>query len=415
MKKISLKIITVIIIGIFLLNSNIVIAANEITQMQNEKNDTQSKIDETEKKKEEVTQQKNETIEQVEELSTKISEYESQIEELDSKIDELNNQIKETEQNLESAQKDYEKREESLKKRMIAIYEAGETSYLDFILSSNSLSDFLSKYYVASEIANRDKELLEQIEAQKKEIEASKLSLENSKKELDTTKASKQQVSTELQNSKKEKTQYVSQLSAEEKELQEQIDELAEYNKTLDAKIKQKQAQIQEEIRKAQEEQKKQNNSNNSSGSGSSSNGSSSSGGAVSSVGFMYPVPSHPTITTGLYYSSGAYHGAVDFGSSGISGAPVVAVADGIVVSVERLTTSYGNHIIIAHYNGLYTLYAHGQAGSITVSEGQKVTKGQQIMRVGSTGNSSGPHLHFEVRTSPGTYSCRVNPRNYLP
>ena len=415
MKKISLKIITVIIIGIFLLNSNIVIAANEITQMQNEKNDTQSKIDETEKKKEEVTQQKNETIEQVEELSTKISEYESQIEELDSKIDELNNKIKETEQNLENAQKDYEKREEALKKRMIAIYEAGETSYLDFILSSNSLSDFLSKYYVASEIANRDKELLEQIEAQKKEIEASKLSLENSKKELDTTKASKQQVSTELQNSKKEKTQYVSQLSAEEKELQEQIDELAEYNKTLDAKIKQKQAQIQEEIRKAQEEQKKQNNSNNSSGSGSSSNGSSSSGGAVSSVGFMCPVPSHPTITTGLYYSSGAYHGAVDFGSGGINGQPIFAVAAGTVIISTRLNGSYGNYIIIKHDNGLYTLYAHGQDGSRTVSTGDRVSQGQQIMRVGSTGNSTGPHLHFEVRTSPGGYSNRVDPRRYLP
>ena len=76
---------------------------------------------------------------------------------------------------------------------------------------------------------------------------------------------------------------------------------------------------------------------------------------------------------------------------------------------------SNGNYIIIAHYNGLYTLYAHGQNGSRTVSEGQTVKQGQQIMRVGTTGNSTGPHLHFEVRTSPGTYSCRVDPRAYLP
>ena len=116
-----------------------------------------------------------------------------------------------------------------------------------------------------------------------------------------------------------------------------------------------------------------------------------------------------------MYYSSGAYHGAVDFGSSGISGQPVYAVADGIVVTAKALTTSYGNYVIIMHDNGLYTLYAHGQAGSITVSQYERVKQGQQIMRVGNTGNSSGPHLHFEVRLSPGLYSNRVNPTTYLP
>ena len=65
--------------------------------------------------------------------------------------------------------------------------------------------------------------------------------------------------------------------------------------------------------------------------------------------------------------------------------------------------------------NGLFTLYAHGQDGSRTVQAGQTVKQGQQIMRVGSTGNSSGPHLHFEVRTFPGNYSNRVDPRLYLP
>lgn len=128
---------------------------------------------------------------------------------------------------------------------------------------------------------------------------------------------------------------------------------------------------------------------------------------------FIKPVNSY--ITTGMYYSSGQYHGAVDFGAAGINGAPVYAVADGYVVTSTRLNGSYGNYIIIAHYNGLYTLYAHGQDGSRKVSAGQTVKKGQQIMNVGSTGNSTGPHLHFEVRRSPGTYSNRVDPRIYLP
>ena len=160
------------------------------------------------------------------------------------------------------------------------------------------------------------------------------------------------------------------------------------------------------------------NNNGNNSGSNSGSNGGSSGGGISnpSTSGFIYPVPTgYTTITTGMYYSSGSYHGAVDFGTGGISGQPVYAVADGVVITAKALTTSYGNYIIIMHRDGLYTLYAHGQAGSIAVSEGQYVKQGQQIMRVGNTGNSSGPHLHFEVRTGNGLYSNRVDPRPYLP
>ena len=156
--------------------------------------------------------------------------------------------------------------------------------------------------------------------------------------------------------------------------------------------------------------------SSNGGSSGGSSGGTSTGGGAVSNSGFIYPVPSaYARITTGIYYSSGQYHGGVDFGSGGINGQPVYAVQEGVVVTAKALNYSYGNHVIIAHPNGLYTLYAHGQMGSIRVSEGQYVSRGQQIMNVGSTGNSTGPHLHFEVRKSPGTYSNRVNPIPYLP
>ena len=175
-------------------------------------------------------------------------------------------------------------------------------------------------------------------------------------------------------------------------------------NQSIDAKIRAKQAEIEAALKRQQEQNR--NNSNSGSNNSSSNSGTSSSG-------FIKPVNSY--VTTGMYYSSGAYHGAVDFGAAGVNGMPVYAAADGIVHTTAALTTSYGNYVIIAHYNGLYTLYAHGQAGSICVSEGQAVKKGQQIMRVGSTGNSTGPHLHFEVRKSPGTYSCRVNPLSYLP
>lgn len=407
MKNIVQKIIVITIISILLLYTNTLIvsnAANEISNYQAEQKQNESKITETQEKMKEVEKIKDETLKEVEKLNVQISDYEGQIETLDEQIVSTNKKIEDAQTKLQKAQKDYENQEKLLKERLVASYEAGETSYLDFLLSSESLTDLISNYYLVEEIASYDAELLDKIEKEKKEIEQAKQTLENSKKELATQKASKQSVSLQLKTSKSEKNKYVSQLSEEEKQLQSRIDQLKKDNQSIDAKIRAKQAEIEAALKRQQEQNR--NNSNSGSNNSSSNSGTSSSG-------FIKPVNSY--VTTGMYYSSGAYHGAVDFGAAGVNGMPVYAAADGIVHTTAALTTSYGNYVIIAHYNGLYTLYAHGQAGSICVSEGQAVKKGQQIMRVGSTGNSTGPHLHFEVRKSPGTYSCRVNPLSYLP
>ncbi len=407
MKNIVQKIIVITIISILLLYTNTLIvsnAADDISNYNTLKEQNKSKITETQEKMKEVEKIKDETLKEVEKLNVQISDYEGQIETLDEQIVSTNKKIEDAQTKLQKAQKDYENQEKLLKERLVASYEAGETSYLDFLLSSESLTDLISNYYLVEEIASYDAELLDKIEKEKKEIEQAKQTLENSKKELATQKASKQSVSLQLKTSKSEKDKYVSQLSEEEKQLQSRIDQLKKDNQSIDAKIKAKQAEIEAALKRQQEQNR--NNSNRGSNNTSSNSGTSSSG-------FIKPVNSY--VTTGMYYSSGAYHGAVDFGAAGVNGMPVYAAADGIVHTTAALTTSYGNYVIIAHYNGLYTLYAHGQAGSICVSEGQAVKQGQQIMRVGSTGNSTGPHLHFEVRKSPGTYSCRVNPLSYLP
>ena len=402
MKRKCFKLLMIAVLTIFMFNLPLTLAAST-TDLNNQKEENQNKIEESKEKKEEITAEKNQTVAEVEEISEKISDYESQISELNTKISDLNAKISESEQKLNEAQEDYTKQEELLEDRLVATYEAGETSYLDFLLSSDGIIDFISNFYLVSEIATSDAELLDSIQKQKEEIQQAKTDLENDKKELDTSKAQMQSVTTQLQQPKSEKNAKVAQLTEEEQKIQDQIDELNQANKSIDAKI-------QAAIKKAQEASK--NNSSSGSSGGTSGGGQS----APSSSGFIYPVPSaYSKITTGLYYSSGQYHGAVDFGSAGINGQPIYAVADGEVIVSERLSGSYGNYIIIMHNNGLFTLYAHGQDGSRTVSVGDTVRQGQQIMRVGTTGNSTGPHLHFEVRTSPGTYSCRVNPMNYLP
>lgn len=382
-KSIVLKMLRILIITIMLLQTTGVFAAN-VNDLNNQKASNQEKINETQKEKEEITEEKKKVTAEVEKLNTQITDYETQIDELDSKISNLNSKISESQDKLNKAEEDYTNQQKLLESRLVAMQEAGETSYLDFLLSSEDITDLISNYYLISEIATNDTELLEKIQKQKEEIKKAKEELESSKRELDTSKASKESVSVQLKTAKNDKDKQVAQLSEDEKKLQSKLDELKQANRSIDSQIKAEQ----ENVRKYIEEQnrKKSQNINNDKTQNNQAGGTTKSG----SSGFIYPVPSGYTrVTTGMYYSSGSYHGAIDFGSGGINGQPVYAVADGYVVTSTRLSGSYGNYILIAHANGLYTLYAHGQDGSRTVSAGQTVTQGQQIMRVGSTGNSS--------------------------
>ena len=264
------------------------------------------------------------------------------------------------------------------------------------MLDSDSLTSFLSSYYLVEQISENDTKLINTVKETKQQIENSKAQLEENKASLENIKQSEVAKKSELDATKKEKEQAVAKLSNEDKEVQSKIDEM----RSEDSKIR-------AAIAKAEREASR----TSSRGNGGSRSPSSNPG------GFIYPVPAaYKKVTSGMYYSeSKRYHGAYDFGSGGIAGQPVYAVKDGTVIYTANLTNSYGTHVIIRHSSGLYTLYAHGQAGSLSVSVGQKVSQGQQIMRVGSTGNSSGPHLHFEVRVGSGGYGDRVNPGAYLP
>lgn len=404
MKKIGVKIIVVLIVGLFLLQNSIVIAAtsSEEKKLKNQQSEINQDKKEAESDLKEVQAQKSETMQQVEEISTQITDYEAQIEELDGQISELNTKITESEGKLEKAQEDYTKQEELLEDRLVATYEAGETSYLDFILSSSSITDLISNYYLVTEVATSDTELLEGIQKQKQEIENAKKELEESKQKLATSKASKQSVTTQLQTAKNEKNEQVAKLSEDEKDIQEHIEELQVAS-----------SQIEKEIKVAQEKYAAQiaalSNKNNGSSSPSPGGGSYNGGGS----GVLQRPVSSGTITATMYYSNGSYHGALDYGVP--EGTPVYAAADGVVITTANLSGSYGTYVVIQHAGGLQSWYAHGTRGSICVSAGQTVSRGQQIMLSGNTGNSSGAHLHFEVRVAPYNYNtCRVDPRNYF-
>lgn len=402
MKKTLSMILGVLITIVLLMNHVEVLAKSaEQEELENEKSKVDSQIKEAQEKQEQLEAEKSETMKTVESLITQISSVQKEVDELESKISDLQTEISSRERDIEQKEEEYNEQEKLLDARIVALYKSGDTSYLDVLLTSSSITDFLAKYYMAEELINYDKELMQSIKQQKADIETEKTQLEADKKELDTSLAQTEQKKTSLKSLKNEKEDYVDQLTAEEKEVQEEIEELEEENRKIANEIKEAQIRYQKQL----EELK------NNSGSSSSQSGSGY---------FIRPVSSGP-ITATAYYSSGKFHGAVDYGVS--VGTPVKAAADGVVMTTKNLSSSYGTYVVIQHANGLQTYYAHGKSGSISVEPGEIVKQGQQIMLSGNTGNSSGPHLHFEVRKSPYNYSysakaygqdSRVDPLQYL-
>lgn len=410
-KNLKRKIVSLIII-ISILLCNFSFAANEKSNLQNQKNDIDDKIDEAKENLENVQTDKSEALKAIEELTDRIDEYQEQVDNLDTQIDELNKSIKLSQEKLNTATEQYNNQEELLKERLVALYEAGNTSYLDVLLSSNNVTDFISNYFLVSEIASYDTDLLEKIEKQKTEIENAKKELEESKSKIEIAKKNKQTKANELKAAKTDKDEQVSKLSAEEKQIQSDIDEFEKDKKDIQAQLAAIAKKEAEEAKKREEENKKNNSSNNSGSNSTSDN--SNIANNPSKSGFIRPVVGYSITTPFHGYKN---HTGCDFSGSGISGKPVLAVKDGTVEISTALKRadgsykSYGEYIVINHHDGTMTLYAHGAPGSRLVSPGQKVKQGQQIMSVGTTGNSTGYHLHFEVRIN----GVPVNPAPYLP
>ena len=388
MKKIGLK-ISIILIAMVLL-----VQMTGITSIASNLSDVNKKIEEKEEEIDGIQKEKSNAMKEVATLTAQITDYQNQIDDLDSKIKDLNSKINEAQKKVDEAQAEYDRNKELAEARLVVMQESGDTTYLDMLLTSSSITDFISNYYLASELAEADTQLLDSIEKERKEVEDAKAELENSKKELDTQKASKQSVATQLQASKSQKDAKVASLSADEKQAQAELDQF-EADKR----------EIQAELAKIAAEEAKNNG-----------------GGTVitgnpSASGYIFPVAglSKANINN-KNYPSYTGHTGVDVNIN-VTGRSVVAVKAGTVEKSLALKNpngtyrSYGEYVVINHHDGTMTLYAHMLADSRRVQKGQSVSQGQVIGIVGSTGNSSGTHLHFEVLVN----GRPVNPLPYLP
>lgn len=348
------------------------------------KSEIQSKIDDKQEELQDVKDEKSSVLSEIDKLNESISATEKEISNLNSKITELTNSISEKEKDIQEKEKEFEEKDKLLQDRLVALYEAGDTTYLDMLLTSGSITDFISNYYLVSQLAECDTEVLSQIENTKKEIEEDKKELETQKQEINKTKSEIAEKNEQLKSDKSTKQAKVNSLTEEEKSIQSQIDE-------YDAQME----KIAAAERKA-------------------AGATGGSSGTVTSSGKMtWPIPGYKNITSNFgyrihpIYGKWKLHSGIDVGAP--TGAKFVAADDGtVLIASYGYNGGYGNYVVISHGNGITTRYAHGT--TILVSAGQKVTKGTPVLTVGSTGASTGPHAHFEVRVN----GVAVNPLNYL-
>ena len=378
------KIVSIFLMVILLLT--VTMPAIFAQTAQERKQELENKLNDVKDAKQEVTTKKNSVLDEIGELDSQIEEYETEITKLNKKITDLKKSIDKNEKEIKKLEKEFKEKEEAFVERMVAIYEDGQTTYLDMLLSSDNIVSFISSYYMISELAEADKAMMDSIQQQQSKIEETKKELENEKQEIVTSKNKIEEKTKTLNNAKSSKQSKVNSLTAQEKKLQAKIDE-------FNSAIKEAQKEIDKAIK-------------NSSGYQGSFSGTLSWPVSTSSYGYNiitsgYGRRDQPTA------GASTSHKALDIG---ISYQTVYAPADGYIVTAGW-QSGYGNFIMIKHSNSLYTCYGH--LSGYKVSSGQTVTRGQAIATSGNTGVSTGPHLHFEVRTN-GSYDSRVNPLNYI-
>lgn len=376
-------------------------AKKKVSSMEEEKKKVESALKELEGKK-------SDTAAYVKELDRNLSALAGELTKLEGDISRKEEQIEEAKAELETAKVTENRQYEDMKLRIQYMYENGQTGLLESMMQSESIAELLNRAEYASQITSYDRKMLEEYRKTRQEVALKEEALKTEHQELltlqDSTKAKQSSVKTLMASKEAELASYETKIASAQGEIDQynaDIKAQEEHMARVEAEIRRKEEEARkaEEARRAEEAKKNQ-----------------SSAGGDSTVkkgntNFIWPCPASGRISSAFGDRSSPTEGA-STNHKGIdipapSGSSIVAVADGKVV-ISTYSYSAGNYIMIDHGGGLTTVYMH--CSQLLVKEGETVKQGQTIAKVGSTGYSTGPHLHFGVR-SGGSY---VNPSGYV-
>lgn len=403
----------------------------QLQQLEQENQKYQKILDDTKSDIAEKEEYKSALVSKVQVLDEKIAVTRE-------KISSLNDDIKEKQDAYDKGLSEVEDQFDTLANRLRILYMSGNATDLEIIFGAKDFSDLIDKMELVKSLANSDKELISEIQTKLDELSTQKESLEADKKDLETQQSSLKSDQDEFNKLISDNDEILKNLYASNSKAQNSLESAALKSDEIESKINEyyaaQKAAAEQAARAAQSSSSSSGGSSGSSSSSSSSSGSSSSGSGSSSSGsssvivpsgsgFAWPTPGFVSLSSEWFEDREVYnHGGIDIAGAGIMGTPVVAAADGTVIATNSSCThnwgksyscgcggGYGNYVMISHAGGKMTVYGH--LTSLTVSTGQTVSRGQVIGYVGSTGNSTGPHLHYECRLN----GVRYNPMSEYP
>ena len=358
----------------------------DIDALKNESNDLSAEKKELQAKLESLAADKSTAMERKTLLDQQIANTSAQISNVEEQIQQYAALISQKEEELIQAQEDEAAQYDLFCDRVRAMEKRGEVSYWSVLFRADSFTDLLSRLDMINEIMAADQRVIDQLKDLQAQIETAKTELETNKAEEEAAKSELEARKSELNTQRSEANALIQQLAANESETEATLDELEA-----------EQDAIRAEIQRLNEQLIAQQAAN---------------GNSVQSNpgGYIWPVDSrYITSTVGGRASPGGIgstnHKGTDIGRVGYT-SPIYASKAGTVI-VSQYSSSYGNYVAISHGPGNTTLYAH--MSSRKVSVGQYVNQGDVIGITGSTGNSTGPHLHFEVTEN----GVRVNPLSH--
>lgn len=393
------KIITVLA-TFLLITSSMYVFANEIDEKKDSLKDAEQQQKEVESQLQNKQMEEAEIIEKIEALEMDILETENEITRLETQISETVEKIEVTQEDLEVAEETIGEKNDTLESRLDTMYRRGNIGYIEVLLGSGDFTELLTNIDMIRMIANQDVELIEELEEQRELIASKKKLLEDQEAKLLTYQQDAKSQKEELQVSRGTQITLRREVQSTISDMETNLDQMEQESKSLEAEIQKlqeaEQARLeaerkkQEEAKRAEEQAKRQKEASQPSG---------------------WPVPGHTRISspygnrTHPVLGGTRFHSGIDIPAP--TGRPVVAAASGTVI-MSQYSGSYGNVVIVDHGAGLSTLYAHNSRNQVRV--GQQVEAGQTIALIGSTGRSTGPHSHFEVRQNGST----TNPMNWL-